>query len=66
MMCFKCGGKTKVNATIQGETVERFRKCTKCGYSFQTVEAPSFDSVWREHAKRTYENDKLQQYVKED
>ena len=59
MWCRKCGGKTKVNCTVQGETVERFRKCKKCGYSFATVEAATFDEVWKDHCKAAFKNEKI-------
>lgn len=65
MWCRRCGGKTKVKCTIQGETVDRFRVCLKCGYKFQTVEAATFDSIWKEHCKTAYSNSKLE-HIKEE
>lgn len=60
MICPKCASnKTEVIGTVKGTVNERFRKCRKCGFSFQTVEAIKFDDYWREYAKDTLEtNDK--------
>lgn len=54
-----------MKCTIQGETVDRFRVCLKCGYKFQTVEAATFDSLWKEHCKTAYSNSKLE-HIKEE
>ncbi len=56
MICPKCANeKTEVVGTSKGTVNERFRKCPRCGYSFQTVEAVRFDDYWREYAKDTLE-----------
>ena len=39
MLCIKCGiGNTKVNGTIKGYLVDRYRECKDCGYKFTTIE----------------------------
>lgn len=56
MICPKCAhDKTRVIGTIKTTQVKRFRKCTKCGYSFQTVEAILCDKYWREYAEATFD-----------
>ena len=58
MLCPRCANdKTEVKAVVKGQTNHRFRKCTKCGYTFQTVEAIRFDDYWKEYAKSSSEND---------
>lgn len=59
MFCPKCAyDKTEVKAVVKGQTNERFRKCPRCGYTFQTIEAIRFDDFWREYAKSSSENDR--------
>ena len=66
MFCPRCAGKTKVSGTVGGESVDRFRLCLDCGFTFQTVEAATFDSTWRDHAKRAFEtNTKIENYKQE-
>ena len=59
MICPYCArDKTSVEGTVKGTQNERFRKCKKCGKTFQTVEAIKFDDYWREYARETF-NDEL-------
>ena len=52
MVCPKCGGKTKVNKTIQikdDNEVYRNRKCLACGHSFYTTEFEvDFEGIYKE------------------
>lgn len=49
MLCPRCANeKTKVLKTIKSDTNERFRRCTKCGYTFVSIELIKVD----EWAKR--------------
>ncbi len=58
MTCPKCAhDNTRVVGTVKGQVNERFRKCKKCGYSFQTIEAIRFDDYWRDYAKDTADNE---------
>ncbi len=58
MICPKCASnKTEVIGTVKGVVNERFRKCKKCGFSFQTIEAVRFDEYWKEYCKETIENE---------
>lgn len=57
MWCPKCCGKTKVVGTTTGLQNERFRKCVKCNYTFQTLEAIKFDDYWKEYARETHKKD---------
>lgn len=42
MRCPLCGEETKVvNSRPENDCVNRSRKCTKCGYRFQTIEIDS-------------------------
>jgi transcriptional repressor NrdR len=56
MWCPKCGGRSRVVGTDTADIVSRFRKCLKCGYSWQTTEAIRFDDYWREYAKDLVDN----------
>jgi transcriptional repressor NrdR len=56
MYCPKCCSKTRVIGTVAGQTNERFRKCTVCGHSFQTVEAIKYDEYWKEYKESSIEN----------
>jgi len=38
MNCPKCKANTLIYSTFNGNIVERFRKCTKCGHKFTTYE----------------------------
>lgn len=68
MICPRCANeKTEVVGTVKGTVNERFRKCKRCGYSFQTVEAIRFDDYWRQDAKETREiNEKSFPEMKDD
>jgi transcriptional regulator NrdR family protein len=64
MICKKCKGKTTITNTVQGESVERYRKCKECGANYHTMEIIVFDPGIQEHTKRAFENNpKLQQYI---
>ena len=42
MLCPKCESKTSVTKTFfKNEKTIRYRKCRKCGYSFQSTEMKS-------------------------
>ncbi len=58
MDCPKCQGTTRVVGTVRGPTTHRFRKCTQCDATFQTIEAIRFDDYWREYARHSVEVDK--------
>jgi len=50
--------------TVIGETVERFRKCLKCGENYNTVEAIIYDPQIQEYAQRAFKtNDNIRQYI---
>lgn len=52
MICPYCANdKTEVLNTIKGLRNERFRRCSRCGKTWQTVEAVKFDSYWEEYAR---------------
>jgi transcriptional repressor NrdR len=54
MVCPYCAhNKTAVLSTVKSTTNERFRRCLKCGKTFQTIEAVRFDDYWKEYAKAT-------------
>lgn len=64
MICKKCKGNTKVTGTIQGETVERYRKCVDCGAVYNTIEMIAYDPLTKELSKRAFSiNDKLKHYI---
>ncbi len=46
MWCPRCANpKTTVESTVKSSKTERFRKCPKCGYTWQTIEVMKYD--WR-------------------
>ncbi|EJP76018.1 MULTISPECIES: hypothetical protein [Campylobacter] len=52
MICPKCANeKTKVVTTIKSTTNERWRKCPKCGCTFETIEIIKIDSDLKEYVK---------------
>lgn len=52
MICPYCAyKKTYVVGVSTSTKTERFRKCPKCGKSFQTIEAVKFDDYWKKYAK---------------
>lgn len=52
MICPKCAyEKTCVIATIKSTTVQRWRKCPKCGTSFCTIEILKTDEELNRYAK---------------
>jgi transcriptional regulator NrdR family protein len=64
MICKRCKGKTKVTNTVGGETVERYRKCLKCGANYNTLEVISYAPHTEQYAQRAFKaNDKLTQYI---
>lgn len=66
MLCPKCAyNKTRVIGTVKGQTNERFRKCDRCGYTFQTVEAIRFDDYWKEYLFSTVQNTELKDIKKD-
>ncbi|EAH9150332.1 hypothetical protein C5O32_06885 [Campylobacter jejuni] len=49
MLCPRCANeKTKVLKTIKSDINERFRRCTKCGYTFVSIELIKVDE-WAKH-----------------
>jgi transcriptional repressor NrdR len=52
MICPKCGNdKTSVVGTVADISVERYRKCSKCGYSFLTKEKVMVDESLVDYKK---------------
>lgn len=59
MICPYCAyPKTRVIGVTTSTTTQRFRKCPKCGKTFQTVEAIRFDDYWKEYAKYIHDEGK--------
>lgn len=59
MICPYCAyKKTYVIGVSTSTKTERFRKCPKCGKTFQTIEAVKFDHYWEEYAAYIQEDKK--------
>lgn len=54
MFCPRCANeKTSVLKTIKSDINERYRKCTKCGYTFVSIELVKFDKYAETYIKET-------------
>lgn len=52
MWCPKCAcEKTYVLNTVKGTANRRFRRCTECEFTFQSIEVIENDEFWAEYAK---------------
>ncbi|TDO97443.1 hypothetical protein [Marinomonas balearica] len=52
MWCPNCESeKTRVVGTNKSYVVERYRKCSDCGYTFSTLESHRFDPKWSKNSE---------------
>jgi transcriptional repressor NrdR len=58
MWCPRCANeKTTVECTVKSSNNERFRKCPKCGYVWQTIEVCKHDGYIKRYVKSLFEDD---------
>lgn len=56
MICPRCAyEKSVVVGTVKGLQNERYRKCPKCGYTWQTIEVIKYDFYPKAYLKSLFE-----------